>query len=219
MGPEMFFRPEIVDSKWNKGITHHVDDTIQSSPIDTRRNLYQNIVLSGGSSQTVGFRERLQKELRTIVSDRSDYYFQTTGTKPTPVKVDITENPFQAHAVFHGASMMAQSVFFFWFQNIYRMLFRRHIIQGLIIQKKGPGQPDTILYLLKANLYFDFFVVLNKKPPTLINKKTKFENDSFSNRKILNMGDSKICGLLERFGEKLLKIIICNQNIRTKSLQ
>lgn len=59
MGPEMFFRPEIVDSKWNKGITHHVDDTIQSSPIDTRRNLYQNIVLSGGSSQTVGFRERL----------------------------------------------------------------------------------------------------------------------------------------------------------------
>lgn len=44
MGPEMFFRPEIVDQKWKKGLHTHLDETIQSSPIDTRRNLYQNIV-------------------------------------------------------------------------------------------------------------------------------------------------------------------------------
>jgi len=52
MGPEIFFRPQLLDGKWSKGVHQHIDDCIQMCPIDTRRNLYQNIVLSGGTTQT-----------------------------------------------------------------------------------------------------------------------------------------------------------------------
>ena len=44
-----------------------------------------------------------------IVQERSDYYKKMTSQAPKKVEVGISENPFQAHAVFHGASMMALS--------------------------------------------------------------------------------------------------------------
>jgi len=67
MGPEIFFRPQLVDGKWNKGIHTHVDDMIQMCPLDIRRNLYNQIVLSGGSTAMEGLQERLEFEIGDIV--------------------------------------------------------------------------------------------------------------------------------------------------------
>ena len=55
----MFFRPEIVDSKYRDSVDTLVDKVIQLCPIDTRRKLYSNIALSGGSTLFRGFKERL----------------------------------------------------------------------------------------------------------------------------------------------------------------
>ena len=46
LGPEIFFNPEIYCSEFSKPLPQMVDDVIQLCPIDTKRALYGNIVLS-----------------------------------------------------------------------------------------------------------------------------------------------------------------------------
>ncbi|KMZ81372.1 actin-like protein, putative [Plasmodium vivax] len=48
-------------------------DTIQKCPIDTRKELFENIYLTGGSSIIRGFRERLQNELYDFVKRKNFY--------------------------------------------------------------------------------------------------------------------------------------------------
>lgn len=47
-----------------------VDTVIQTSPIDVRRGLYKNIVLSGGSTMFKDFGKRLQRDVKAIVDGR-----------------------------------------------------------------------------------------------------------------------------------------------------
>ena len=48
LGPEIFFNPEIANPDYTTPVPLVIDQTIQGSPIDCRRGLYKNIVLSGG---------------------------------------------------------------------------------------------------------------------------------------------------------------------------
>ena len=59
LGPEMFFHPEFVHKDWSKPLGEVVDDAIQSCPVEYRVRLYENIVLSGGSTLFEGFDVRL----------------------------------------------------------------------------------------------------------------------------------------------------------------
>ena len=59
LAPEMFFHPEFVHPDWVKPLGEVVDDAIQSCPIEYRVKLYENIVLSGGSTLFEGFDKRL----------------------------------------------------------------------------------------------------------------------------------------------------------------
>lgn len=56
LAPEMFFNPEIIDQKYRESVDALVDKVIQLCPIDTRRKLYGNIALSGGSTLFKGFK-------------------------------------------------------------------------------------------------------------------------------------------------------------------
>jgi hypothetical protein len=60
LGPEIFFNPEICDEKFKTPLPVMVDNAIQACPIDARKPLYDNIVLSGGSSMFKDFGRRLQ---------------------------------------------------------------------------------------------------------------------------------------------------------------
>jgi len=59
LGPEMFFHPEFVHKDWTKPLGEVIDDAVQSCPIEYRIKLYENIVLSGGSTLFEGFDVRL----------------------------------------------------------------------------------------------------------------------------------------------------------------
>jgi len=65
LGPEVFFNPEIFSSDFLTPLPKVVDQTIQSSPIDVRRGLYKNIVLSGGSTLFKGVDKRIQRDVKT----------------------------------------------------------------------------------------------------------------------------------------------------------
>ena len=47
LGPEIFFNPEIFSSDYITPLPDVVDESIMRCPIDVRRSLYKNIVLSG----------------------------------------------------------------------------------------------------------------------------------------------------------------------------
>ena len=74
LGPEMFFHPEFIHADWRTPLDEVIDDAIQSCPMDYRRRLYKNIVLSGGSTLFEGFDKKLNKLVQKRVSDRLDAY-------------------------------------------------------------------------------------------------------------------------------------------------
>lgn len=66
---EILFQPELID-KEQKGISEMVFDVIQSADIDLRANLYEHIIISGGTSMTKGFPSRLQSDLNEFYERR-----------------------------------------------------------------------------------------------------------------------------------------------------
>ena len=77
----MFFNPEIVDEKYRKSVDELVDNVIQLCPIHTRRSLYNNICLSGGSTLFKGFKERLERRVKERVNERLRKYEEIAHTK------------------------------------------------------------------------------------------------------------------------------------------
>jgi len=91
---EGLFQPK----KWGlelKGIHQLIHDIIQLSPIDSRRTLYRNIYLSGGTSLIPGLAERLETELCKIA--------------PSSIFVQVQGSPWRYHAAYLGAQVIANS--------------------------------------------------------------------------------------------------------------
>ena len=82
---------------------------IQSSPIDARRKLYQNIVLSGGTTLFKRFDTRLMKGIQQRVDDRLSNFETMTGKAPTPIKVNVYQNMVQRYAVWFGGSVLGST--------------------------------------------------------------------------------------------------------------
>jgi actin-related protein len=67
--PEVLFQPSFIGSE-STGIHERLYASIMKSDIDIRKELYANIVLSGGSTMFPGISDRLAKELTSITPDR-----------------------------------------------------------------------------------------------------------------------------------------------------
>jgi len=70
LAPELFFNPEILNPEYTTPLANLVDQTIMHCPVDTRRGLYSNIVVAGGSTKFKGFDKRLQRDLNRLVKSR-----------------------------------------------------------------------------------------------------------------------------------------------------
>lgn len=70
LGPELFFNPEILNPEYTTPLASLVDQTIMHCPVDTRRGLFSNIVVAGGSTKFKGFDKRLQRDLNRLVKSR-----------------------------------------------------------------------------------------------------------------------------------------------------
>ncbi len=115
LAPEVFFSPEILNSDYIVPLPKVVDDVIQSCPIDTRRGLYKNIVLSGGSTMFKDFGKRLQRDVKRAVDFRIKRSEQLSGgaVKATPIDVNVISHHMQRYAVWFGGSMLASTPEFF----------------------------------------------------------------------------------------------------------
>lgn len=113
LGPEIFFNPEIFSSDFTTPLSDVVDAVIQSCPIDTRRPLYKNIVLSGGSTMFSNFSKRLQRDINRTVTERLEKSAKMSKVQPTPIDVNVISHPTQRYAVWFGGSMIATMPDFF----------------------------------------------------------------------------------------------------------
>lgn len=115
LGPEIFFNPEIANSDFLAPLSEIVDDCIQNSPIDVRRPLYKNIVLSGGSTMFRDFDRRLQRDIQRLVNARlkTSYSLSQGRLEPKPIDVQVLSHHMQRYAVWFGGSMLASTPEFY----------------------------------------------------------------------------------------------------------
>jgi actin-related protein len=90
--PETLFQPSFI-GKEQDGIHKLTYDSIQKCDIDIRKDLYTNVVLSGGTTMFGGIDKRLEKEL--------------TQLAPASVKVKIVAPPERKYSVWIGGSILS----------------------------------------------------------------------------------------------------------------
>ncbi|MCG3258970.1 MAG: actin family protein [Candidatus Heimdallarchaeota archaeon] len=92
MAPELLFNPGAIGSEENP-LDELIYRSIQNCDVDLRRDLYANIVLSGGSTMFPGLKERLHKELTELV--------------PETMEVKIIAPPERRYSVWIGGSILS----------------------------------------------------------------------------------------------------------------
>ncbi|TKA33745.1 Actin-related protein 3 [Salinomyces thailandicus] len=111
LAPEIFFNPEIYSSDFLTPLPNIVDTVIQTSPIDVRRGLYKNIVLSGGSTLYKDFGRRLQRDIRHLVDARiKDSEVRAGGqARSGGLDVQVITHKRQRHGPWFGGSLLGQT--------------------------------------------------------------------------------------------------------------
>lgn len=90
--PEALFQPSLVGMEAS-GIHETAHKSIMKCDVDTRRDLFSNVVLSGGTTMFPGIAERLDKEL--------------TALAPSTVRVKVLASPERKFMVFMGGSIVS----------------------------------------------------------------------------------------------------------------
>jgi actin beta/gamma 1 len=89
---EPLFQPAFI-GKEAAGIHDTTYQTIMKCDVDIRKDLYSNIVLSGGSTMFIGIAERLTKELQNLA--------------PAAMKIKVVAPPERKYSVWIGGSILA----------------------------------------------------------------------------------------------------------------
>ncbi|CAF1545989.1 unnamed protein product [Rotaria sp. Silwood1] len=92
--PEPLFQPSFLGIQAPEiGIHETIYNSIMKCNIDIRRDLYSNIILSGGSTMYPGIADRIQKEI--------------TSWAPSTIKIKIIAPPERKYSVWIGGSILA----------------------------------------------------------------------------------------------------------------
>jgi actin beta/gamma 1 len=92
LAPECFFNPSVI-GKELEPLDDVIVGAISECDVDLRRDLYGNIVLSGGSTMFPGIKERLTKEIKEQI--------------PESVDVKIIAPPERMYSVWIGGSILS----------------------------------------------------------------------------------------------------------------
>ena len=91
--PEALFQPSFLGLE-AAGIHETTYNSIFKCDLDIRRDLYGNVVLSGGTTMYSGIADRMQKEL--------------TSLSPSSMKVKIVAPPERKYSVWIGGSILGK---------------------------------------------------------------------------------------------------------------
>jgi len=89
---EVLYQPSLI-GKEASGIHDTMFQTIMKCDVDIRKDLYANIVLSGGTTMFPGIAERINKEI--------------TALAPSTMKIKVVAPPERKYSVWIGGSILA----------------------------------------------------------------------------------------------------------------
>lgn len=101
--PEALFRPNLVDIE-TPGVGALLFDTIQKADLDLRKEFYNHIVLSGGTSMYPGLPSRLEKEITELYLE---HVLKGDRSGLERFKCRIEDPPRRKHMVFLGGAVLA----------------------------------------------------------------------------------------------------------------
>ncbi|KAJ6313919.1 hypothetical protein OIU78_017550 [Salix suchowensis] len=90
--PEVLFQPSLIGME-APGIHETTYNSIMKCDVDIRKDLYGNIVLSGGSTMFPGIADRMSKEI--------------TALAPSSMKIKVVAPPERKYSVWIGGSILA----------------------------------------------------------------------------------------------------------------
>lgn len=90
--PEVLFNPNMVGME-AVGIHDTTFNSIMKCDVDIRKDLYNNIVLSGGTTMFPGIADRMSKEI--------------TSLAPSAMKIKVVAPPERKYSVWIGGSILA----------------------------------------------------------------------------------------------------------------
>ncbi|KAM0672286.1 actin [Ordospora colligata] len=90
--PELLFQPKLTGREL-KGIHQTIYDSIMKCDVDIRKELYGNIVLSGGTTMYPGLAERIHNEIKALA--------------PPTIKLGVVAPPERKYSVWIGGSILA----------------------------------------------------------------------------------------------------------------
>jgi len=90
--PEVLFKPSLI-GKESDGIHTTTYDSIMKCDVDIRKDLYGNIVLSGGTTMFEGIDARMEKEIKALA--------------PSSMKIKIVAPPERKYSVWIGGSILS----------------------------------------------------------------------------------------------------------------
>jgi len=90
--PEVLFQPSFI-GKEASGVHDCTFQTIMKCDVDIRKDLYANIVLSGGTTMYPGIGERMTKELQALA--------------PSTMKIKVVAPPERKYSVWIGGSILS----------------------------------------------------------------------------------------------------------------
>mmetsp|Transcript_6584 Transcript_6584/g.10247 ORF Transcript_6584/g.10247 Transcript_6584/m.10247 type:complete len:377 (-) Transcript_6584:273-1403(-) len=91
--PEVLFDPSMIGMERGRGIHETTHSSIMKCDVDIRKELFGNIVLSGGTSMFNGLSDRLHKEIAALA--------------PSNIKVKIAAPAERKYSVWIGGSILA----------------------------------------------------------------------------------------------------------------
>jgi len=115
LAAEVMFRPELLTSgtvgTTSRSLPDCIDAAVWSCPIDCRRPLYANILLSGGNTLFPKMAKRLSSELQHILNCRAQSYMEASDSTLRRIEyvVNVAPHPLQRNAVWCGGSIVGAS--------------------------------------------------------------------------------------------------------------
>lgn len=107
---EVLFQPSLIGLE-NPGIHETTYNSIMKCDVDIRKDLYSNIVLSGGSTMFPGIADRMSKEIAALA--------------PSSMKVKVVAPPERKYSVWIGGSILTS------LSTFQQVSFRRQVVLNL----------------------------------------------------------------------------------------
>ena len=85
------------------GIPEMMFKSINNCPIDLRKSLYGNIILSGATTLFPGFASRVELEMKKLYKEQA---LKNVENKKIKISINVIDSPRRKYSVFIGASII-----------------------------------------------------------------------------------------------------------------